>query len=125
MLRECQRVLKRGGRLGALAITHAEKLSAEDLARANEIGPSLAGSEVPLVELARSAGFRGVVEHDQTDEYERVCARLVESRVRYEGELRHAEGDEEYETETADKEALLEAIREGLLRRVLVIASKS
>lgn len=124
MLRECQRVLKPGGRLGALAITHAEKLSKDDLARASEVGPSLAGSEAPLLDLARSAGFEEVVEHDQTGVFERVCARLVELRIRFERALRAAEGDEMYETDKADTEALLEAIRAGLLRRVLIIGSR-
>lgn len=123
-MRECHRVLRRGGRLAAVVIETAPGLGAADLELAAELGPAEVRAEAALVELAGRAGLRVEEERDLTRELARVLARLGEGLERGEAELRAAEGDDEYEYELDRRRSMLEAVRRRLIRRTLVVASR-
>lgn len=123
-MRESHRVLRSGGRLAALVIETAPDLDADELALAAELGPSEVRSEAPLAALAEKAGLRVEVEEDVTADFQTALLALWEGLRRDESELRRAEGDVEYDYEIGRRRSMLEAVRRGLIRRTLVIASK-
>ncbi len=91
---------------------------------AADLGPSAVHADAPLEELVRSGGFHVRHIEDLTEDFEATTASIWEGRRAAEADLRAAEGDEGYETETGKKARVLEGIRRGLLRRTLVVAEK-
>jgi len=124
VLRECQRVLRAGGRLAVLVIEATSGLGEEQAGIAAELGPAAVHADAPLEELVRSAGFHVRHIEDVTDDFEATTASIWDGRRAAKSDLREAEGFEAYETETGKKARLLEGIRRGLLRRTLVVAEK-
>lgn len=123
-MRECHRVLRRGGRMAALVIETGPDLGPDDLVRAAELGPSDVQSSGSLVELTREAGLRVVEEDDVTHAFHSSLLALWEGLRRGESELRRAEGDVEYDYEVGRRRSMMEAVRRGLIRRTLVVAEK-
>lgn len=91
---------------------------------AADLGPSAVHADAPLEELVRSAGFHVRHIEDLTDDFDATTAAIWEERRASEADLRAAEGDEGYETETGKKARVLEGIRRGMLCRTLVVAEK-
>ena len=81
-------------------------------------------SPVPIEAMTRSSGFQIVAQRDVTDIFHHTCKAIVEAREKLERELRLEEGSELYEEEQGKKLATLTGIREGLLRRSLIVAHK-
>ena len=124
MLRECNRVLKPGGRIAGYVIHIPTGLTEAQERRAADLGPSdVTASTSPEV-LTQAAGLTVVVKEDVTDAFRATCAALVAARRDLEDELRADEGDDFYEEERRKKNAMLQGIDEGILCRSLVVANK-
>ena len=125
MLRECQRVLKRGGRIAGYVIHTSRDLTPTQVARASEFGPGEVGASGAPEELLHDAGFGVLVVRDVTENFRATCAALLQARRGLARELRAEEGDEVFEDELRAKEAMLEGIDEGLLQRSLIVGLAS
>ena len=124
MLRECNRVLKSGGCIAGYVIHIPTGLTDAQERRAADLGPSdVTASTSPEV-LTQAAGLTVVVKEDVTDAFRATCAALVTARRDLEDELRADEGDDFYEEERRQKNAMLQGIDEGILCRSLVVANK-
>ena len=124
MLRECNRVLKSGGCIAGYLIHIPTGLTDAQERRAADLGPSdVTASTSPEV-LTQAAGLTVVVKEDVTDAFRATCAALVAARRDLEDELRADEGDDFYEEERRQKNAMLQGIDEGILCRSLVVANK-
>ena len=124
MLRECNRVLKSGGCIAGYVIHIPTGLTDAQERRAEDLGPSdVTASTSPEV-LTQAAGLTVVVKEDVTDAFRATCAALVAARRDLEDELRADEGDDFYEEERRQKNAMLQGIDEGILCRSLVVANK-
>ena len=124
MLRECSRVLKKGGRIAGYVIHTPTGLSPSDGIRAAVLGPSDIGSLVPIEELTYSAGLNVIAHTDVTDVFRATCKAFLEAREELEDELRAEGGDEIYEEEQEKKLSMLTGIDEGLLLRSLIVSKK-
>lgn len=124
MLRECHRVLARGGRIAGYVIHTPAGLDESEDRRAAELGPSEVTATGSPEELTAAAGFSVLLSEDVTGAFLETGEAIVRARERFSDELREVEGDEEYEAEQAEKRDYLRGIREGLLRRSLVVATK-
>ena len=100
-------------------------LNPDDRQRAAALGPSDVLADATPDKLARTASLSIIEYEDVTEEFRAMCEALVSARSRLETQLRLAEGDDVYEEEREKKEAMREGIREGLLRRCLLVATGS
>ena len=124
MLRECNRVLKPGGRIAGYVIHIPAGVTEAQERRAAELGPSDVTAPASPQALTRAAGLTIVVTEDVTDAFRATCAALAAARRDLEDELRANEGDDFYEEERRKKNAMLKGIAAGILRRSLVVANK-
>ena len=124
MLRECDRVLKPGGRIAGYIIHIPAGVTKAQERRAAELGPSDVTAPASIEALTQAAGLTVVLTEDVTDSFRATCAALVAARRDLEDELRAVEGDGFYEEERRKKNAILKGIDEAILRRSLVVASK-
>ena len=124
MLRECNRVLKPGGRIAGYVIHIPAGVTEAQERRAAELGPSDVTAPASPEALTLAAGLTIVVTEDVTDAFRVTCAALAAARRDLEDELRADEGDDFYEEERRKKNAMLKGIDEGILRRSLVVANK-
>ncbi len=115
-------MLKPGGRLAGYLIHTSPGLTHDETRRAVELGPPESAADAPPDELTRRAGFTILRHEDVTDQFRHACQSLLDARTRLESEIRRHEGNEVFDEECARKTALLGGIREGLLRRSLVVA---
>ncbi|HEU4911633.1 MAG TPA: hypothetical protein VFV76_07030 [Actinomycetes bacterium] len=86
-------------------------------------GPRAVASSQPQPELLRRAGFTDVVATDVTDDYLRTSEAWVAENERYRDELRPPDA-EGYDQRLADNRTGVAAIRDGLLRRWLLVARR-
>ncbi len=91
---------------------------------AAELGPSEVLAPASFEALTQAAGLTIVLTEDVTEAFRSTCAALAAARRSLENELRIDEGDDFYEEERRKKDAMLQGIDEGILRRSLVVASK-
>ena len=124
MLRECNRVLKPGGRIAGYVIHIPAGVTEAQERQAAELGPSDVAASASPEALTQAAGLTIVVTEDVTDAFRATCAALAAARRDLEDELRADEGDDFYEEERRKKTAMLKGIEEGILRRSLVVANK-
>ena len=92
--------------------------------RASELGPTEVLASAPFEALAQASGLTILLTEDVTAAFRSTCAALATARKALENELRAAEGDDFYDEERRKKNAMLQGIDEGILRRSLVVASK-
>jgi len=88
------------------------------------MGPAEVRAEAPLDAMVRAADFELDIFEDVTAEFQAVLEALLAGLQRFESELRAAEGDEEYDYEVGRRGRMLEATREGLIRRSFVAAHR-
>lgn len=122
MLRECHRVLENGGRIAGYVIHTPTGLGPAEERRAAELGPSEVTASDSPEQLTDAAGFSVLRSEDVTGEFLETGEAIVRARERFADELRRSEGPDAYEDEQAEKRGYLQGIREGLLRRSLVVA---
>ena len=115
-------MLQQQGRLVGFVIHTPPNLTPEDRQRAAALGPSDVLADATPDALAKTAGLSVIVYEDVTEEFGATCDALVSARSRLETQLREIEGEEIYEEEREKKEAMQSGIREGLLRRCLLVA---
>ena len=116
-------MLKSGGRLAGYVIHTPTDLTPDARQRAAELGPSEVLADAPPDELARAAGLSVIAYEDVTEEFDAMCDALTSARSRLEPQLRTTEGNDVYEEERVKKDAMLEGVRKGLLRRCLLVAT--
>ena len=124
MLRECDRVLKPEGRIAGYVIHVPSGMTEAQERRATELGPSEVVAPSSFEALTQTAGLTLLLTEDVTEAFRSTCAALAAARRSLENELRIDEGDDFYEEERRKKNAMLQGIDEGILRRSLVVASK-
>ena len=121
MLRECHRVLERGGRLVAAAIELAEGLGDEALLRALALGPADVEAEASLAGMVERVGFEIMAQRDVTPEFRDGITRRLEALASNEDALRLSEGGEAVDAERDKRSRMLTGVNEGLLRRTIVV----
>jgi hypothetical protein len=99
-------------------------LSRAQEALAAEWGPPAVAAEASPPDLARAAGFVVSREVDVTEDFLETCERIIDARLSHEAALRDRYGDDAFEEEQIKKLDIRKAIRSGLLRRMLLVASK-
>ena len=125
MLRECRRVLKKGGRLVVVTIEIAEGLGAAQRARAIQLGPEDLGAGDPLRDLVAQSGFEVVIERDLTEDFRVSLLDRLDALDQNDAELRRAEGHEMVDTERQKRTDMLTAVQEGMLRRTALVGLAS
>ena len=125
MLRECRRVLKKGGRLVVVTIEIAEGLGVAQRARAIQLGPEDLGTGGPLRDLVAQSGFEVVIARDLTEDFRVSLLDRLNALDQNEAELRRAEGNEMVDTEREKRTKMLTAVQEGLLRRTALVGRAS
>ncbi len=125
MLRECRRVLKKGGRLVVVTIEIAEGLGAAQRARAIQLGPEDLGTGGPLRDLVAQSGFEVVIERDLTEDFRVSLLDRLDALDQNDAELRRAEGHEMVDTERQKRTDMLTAVQEGMLRRTALVGLAS
>ena len=124
MLRECDRVLKPGGRIAGYVIHVPAGITEAQKRRAAELGPSEVVASSSFEALTQAAGLTIVLTEDVTESFRSTCAALAAARRDLENELRIDEGDDFYDEERRKKNTMQQGIDEGILHRSLVVASK-
>ena len=124
VLRECNRVLKPGGRMAGYLIHTPAPPNSAAAARAHELGPSNTAGPATPAELALQAGFTVLAYQDETAAFRDTCVAFLDARRALETELRAEEGDAFYAEELAKKETMLMGIDKGLLQRALIVTMK-
>ena len=125
MLRECRRVLKKGGRLVVVTIEIAEGLGVAQRARAIQLGPEDLGTGGPLRDLVAQSGFEVVIERDLTEDFRVSLLDRLDALDQNDAELRRAEGHEMVDTERQKRTDVLPAVQEGMLRRTALVGLAS
>jgi hypothetical protein len=122
VLRACRRLLRPEGRIGFSTIVVPDGLSKKAHRRAVRLGPRAVASTRPLTELVDAAGFVNVETIDVTDDFSTTARAWVSEWSEHEVEVRAVLGDELDERRSHHKE-MIAGIEQGLLSRLLVIAS--
>jgi hypothetical protein len=125
VLRACYEALRPGGRIAGYSIHAPPGLTEAQANRASEFGPSEVHAVSRHGDLFREAGFRVTVDEDVTEDFQATCEAIIQARHDLEDELRGLEGDVVFEEELNKKALTLQGISEGLLRRSLLVASRS
>ncbi len=120
MLRACRRVLEPGSPLAFYAVTTADGLTPDEVARALEAGPDHADPGPGYRALMETAGFTNVVIDDVTDEYDVTLSESIRARDEESAALIDLVGADVFAEGRASREQELAAIHDGLLRRYLV-----
>ncbi len=123
MLRACRRLLRPGGRTGFFTIFVTPGLSKRDNRRAVRLGPRAVSADRTQTALLEGAGFIDVEETDVTPAFLQTAKRWLQFSHRLEGPLRESLGDEFFESQQADREAIIGAVEAGLLSRSLFVAT--
>ncbi|MEE8587146.1 MAG: hypothetical protein V3T83_20075 [Acidobacteriota bacterium] len=125
VLRECHRVLKPGGRLAGYVIHTAEGLDPSAQSRAADWGPPQVLAAQPPDAMALSAGLLIIAQHDVTEAFQSICQELLTVTEKLQDQLRAELGEALYDEEQVKKQNMLQGIREGLLRRSLIVCAKN
>ena len=94
MLRECERVLRRGRRLAGYVIHIVPGGTKAQAGRAAELGSSEITATASFETLTQAVGLTVVYSKDVTAAFHATCAALANARSTLEDELRLEEGDE-------------------------------
>lgn len=124
VLRECHRLLRRGGRMAFTTIHVADGLGPKEHRRAVRAGPWHVTSRRPYAELVVQAGFIDVNEIDVTDDYATTQQAWLEANEDRAIDLRRLTSDRDFALAQTDRRRARDAIAEGLLRRSLITAAR-
>lgn len=122
MLRACNRVLRRGGKIGFLVISAAPDLDPAQRQRALEVGHVDPGPGYPA--LLAQAGFVDTEVHDVTDQYRTTLAAWLGAYDDESEALTDLIGAEELSERQARRTRNLATVDLGLVHRYLVTAAR-
>jgi hypothetical protein len=123
-LRGSRQVLKSGGRTAFFTIYVPGGLSGQARRRALAAAPHYGWSRVSNVQLMRSAGFAEIDETDCTDRYLKTLRGWYDHSSDREDELVSLWGADLFKERQEARSAAIEAVQDGLQRRVLISAAK-
>ena len=124
VLRECQRLLRPGGRFAFTTIHVAEDLDPPAHRRAVRAGPWHVATRRPYAEMVERAGFVDIRVHDVSPAYQQTQRAWLEAAEANGEAVRRATSDAEFELGQADRRRTQAAIAHGLLRRSLITANR-
>ncbi len=123
VLEACRRVIRDGGRMVFSVISVAPGLSRDDYRRAVENGPEFIESETDYPALLGQTGW-GIVDcNDFTMDYAASCRRQLRADEARKDQLVKLIGAAEFAERLADWRSKLIALKDGLLRRELFVAT--
>ncbi len=125
VLRACHRVLKPGGRIAYYTIYVAPDLSAADYRRIMKFWPQAGTRKRSPSEMLESAGFVDVRETDVTKQYRTTSQVWLEGRQSRYDQLAQAMGEDTLKGKIEEGKAILELIKDGLLRRSLLTGRRA
>lgn len=121
MLRECRRVIRDGSISLFSVISIPPDLSDTDHERAIEAGPPFIDAPGDYGELLETTGWRVTERTDVTPEYRQSLAALVEA-LQNDAALREALGDDKISESRERRQAQVDSIDAGLLKREIFLA---
>jgi hypothetical protein len=122
VLRASRRLLRPGGRTAFFTIHPAPGLSPRLRRRAHRDGPVAVASHLTARELLERAGFVDVEETDCTAEFVTVAQAWVDQCADHRDALAELLGADEVDQRQTERRIQLQATRDGLLRRSLLVA---
>jgi hypothetical protein len=123
VLRASRRLLRPGGRTAFFTIHPTPGLSPRDRRRAHRDGPVAVASHLTGRELLERAGFVDVEEIDCTPEFVTVAQAWVDQCADHRDALAELLGADEVDQRQTERRIQLQATRDGLLRRSLLVAT--
>ena len=124
MLRASRRLLRPGGRTAFFTIHPTPGLSPRLRRRAHRDGPVAVASHLSGRDLLERAGFVDVEEVDSTPEFLTVAQAWVDRCEDHRDALAELLGDAEFDQRQTERRIQLQAVRDGLLRRSLLVATR-
>jgi hypothetical protein len=124
VLRASRRLLRPGGRTAFFTIHPAAGLSPRLRRRAHRDGPVAVASHLSNRELLERAGFVDVEETDCTSDFVTVAQAWVDHCEDQRDALAELLGADEFDERQTERRIQLQAVRDGLLRRSLVVATR-
>jgi len=124
VLRASRRLLRPGGRTAFFTIHPTPGLSLRLRRRAHRDGPVAVASHLSGRELLERAGFVDVEETDCTAEFVTVAQAWVDQCEDQRDALAELLGADEFDERQTERRIQLQAVRDGLLRRSLLVATR-
>jgi hypothetical protein len=124
VLRASRRLLRPGGRTAFFTIHPTPGLPTRLRRRAHRDGPVAVASHLSARELLERAGFVDVEETDCTAEFLRVAQAWVDRCEHHRDALAGLLGADDFEQRQTERRIQLQAVRDGLLRRSLLVATR-
>ena len=124
MLRASRLLLRPGGRTAFFTIHPTPGLTPRRRRRAHRDGPVAVASHLSGRELLARAGFVDVKETDCTAEFATVAQALVDHCEDQRDALAEVRGADEFDRRQTERRIQLQAVRDGLLRRSLLVATR-
>jgi cyclopropane fatty-acyl-phospholipid synthase-like methyltransferase len=124
VLRASRRLLRPRGRTAFFTIHPTPGLSPHLRRRAHRDGPVAVASHLSGRELLERAGFVDVEETDCTSEFVTVAQAWVEQFEGHRDVLAEVLGADEFDERQTERRIQLQAVRDGLLRRSLLVATR-
>jgi len=124
VLRASRRLLRPGGRTAFFTIHPTPGLSPRLSRRAHRDGPVAVASHLSGRELLERAGFVDVEETDCTPEFVTVGQAWVDHCEDQRDALAEVRGADEFDRRQTERRIQLQAVRDGLLRRSLLVATR-
>ena len=121
----CRRVMRPQGRMAFTVISITPGLSMEQLRRAITNGPDFVESDSDYPTLMAQTGWVITHHEDLTAAYANSCVRQIQADEDHEHELAALIGPDEFAERLAGWRGKLAAIRDGLFRRELFVASRN
>jgi hypothetical protein len=123
VLRASSRLLRPGGRTAFFTIHPTPGLSPRLRRRAHRDGPVAVASHLSPRELLERAGFVDIQETDCTPDFVTVAQAWVDHCEDHRDALAELQGAAEFEQRQTERRVQLQATRDGLLRRSLLVAT--